>query len=95
MKKNNTTRYLAIFMLALLTVVAIALTVFGGYIFKFVVMDKNFWFDLSSFSLTKQNYIMLFTGYVGGFGFMGLGIGLLIELIGEKNMTRFFDFLNG
>ena len=93
MKKNNSIRYFAIFMLALITIFAIAMIVTGGIVFKHVIIDKQFWFDLSDLGLTAQNSIMLFTGYVGGGGLIFAGIGTLINIIGTEKISRILDIL--
>lgn len=90
MKKKNVRRCVGIFMLTLIAIFAIALIVVGGCIFKFVIFDKQFWFDLSGFSLLAQNGIMLFTGYIGGFGAIGIGIGIILNLIGYDNLKKIF-----
>lgn len=80
-KRNNATRIFAIFMLALIAIFAIALIVFGGYITKVVLLDRQFWFDLSQFSSVNQGIIMLITGMVVGPVTLTLGLYILIEII--------------
>lgn len=90
-KRNKTTRYIAIFMLAIIAIIAIALVVIGLCSFNYVFIEDSFWFDLSGFSLTAQSAIRGITGLLATFVPMGIGVAIMINLVGEENVIKFWD----